>query len=177
MLVKSFYKLISFNSPTSTKSKGFMKKIKFELLKRETLNDTKKFINQSDLYDILSEFVQFSDLYKQFFHIDLPFDNIKFEPNLVKMQDGGIRGRKIIYMVDDEQLKLEIGAVVELGDKNKTINFKIYNKDTNIRLDTWAVGSNYGSDKLMVISAQAVRSYTNYAVNYIIKYGMEVQSK
>ena len=88
-----------------------------------------------------------------------------------------MHARKIIYIVDDKQLKLEIGAIVELGDKNKTINFKIYNKTSNVRLDTWAVGSNYGSDKMMQISADAIRSYTNYAVNYIIKYGMEVQSK
>jgi len=177
MLVKGFYKLISFNSLTSTKSNKFIKKIKYRFAKRETLSAIKKFINKSDLFDILSEFVQFSDLYKQYFHINLPFDNIKFEPNLVKMQDGGFRGRKIIYIVDDKQLKLEIGAIVELGDKNKTINFKIYNKISNVRLDTWAVGSNYGSDKMMQISADAIRSYTNYAVNYIIKYGMEVQSK
>jgi len=177
MLVKSFYNLISFSSPIQTKSKGFLRKIKYRFEKRKTLKDIKNFINQSDLYDVLSEFIQFSDLYKQFFHMNLPFDNIKFEPNLVKMQDGGIRGRKVIYIVDDENLKLEIGAIVELGDKNKIINFKIYNKSTNVRLDTWAAGSSYGTDKMALISINAIRSYTNYAVNYIIKYAMEVQLK
>lgn len=177
MLVKYFYKLISFDSFFGDKSKNPIKIIKFALLKRKGLKEIKKYINQSDLFDILSEFIQFSDLYKQYFRINLPFDNIKFEPNLVAMKDGGFRGRKVIYIVDDEQLSLEIGATVELGDKNKVINFKIFNKKTNTRLDTWAVGSSHGEDKMVAISNKAIRSYTNYAVNYIIKYGMEVQPK
>lgn len=179
MLVKTFYKLISFNpnSLLNTNKSKYINMIKYSICKRRSLKKIKKYIYKSDLFDILSEFIQFSDLYKQYFRMDLPFDNIKFEPNLVKVKDGGFRGRKVIYFIEDEQLNLEIGAVVELGDKNKSVNLKIFNKTTNTRLDTWAAGSNHGADKLVDISDKAIRLYTNYAVNYIIKHGMEVQSK
>lgn len=169
MIITNFFKIISF---LTLKRKSIFINIKYAFLKIKSIREIKNFINTAELYDVISEFIQFSDLYQQYYGKEIPIDNIIIEPPMVQNGTNKIYGRKIVYIIEDIKLSLKIEATIEPGDKNKIISFKILDKIHNKSLDSWAMGSIQGSDGMMIITNNAIRMYTNYAMKYIFKYGL-----
>lgn len=170
MLTKIFYNMVVF---FSNKKYNPYNLLRFKYLQFISIRQVKKFIKNADTYDIVSEFIQFSDLYYKYRGISIPMEQIKIYPEFIIMNNDDTGGRKVCYSINENNIKYDITVTVCLKDKYKTIDYNILDKVSNVSTEGTCLESLNKTDKLCSSANIVINGYTEYAVIDVIRYGLE----